>query len=97
MLTTALPHIALTLTLTSVYLAGALAAHLIRAPGCPPRVDVDEVEPDELPVTRARQRCLLSHAAALQRAAEQLTAGTVTIDVPDSALAATAQLFDPHG
>jgi hypothetical protein len=94
-LTTAVPHIAL--TLTSVYLAGALAAHLIRAPGRPPRLDVDDVDPDELPVTHARQRCLLNHAAALQRAAAQLTAREVTIDVPDSALTVAAQLFDPHG
>ena len=93
-LTTAVPHIAL--TLTSVYLAGALAAHLIRAPGRPPRLDVDDVDPDELPVTHARQRCLLNHAAALQRAAAQLTAREVTIDVPDSAVTAAAQLFDPH-
>ncbi|MBA3861157.1 MAG: hypothetical protein H0X56_04225, partial [Solirubrobacterales bacterium] len=81
------------LTLTSVYLAGALAAHLIRAPGRPPRLDVDDVDPDELPVTHARQRCLLNHAAALQRAAAQLTAREVTIDVPDSALTVAAQLF----
>jgi hypothetical protein len=94
-LTTAVPHIAL--TLTSVYLAGALAAHLIRAPGRPPRLDVDDVDPDELPVTHARERCLLNHAAALQRAAAQLTAREVTIDVPDSALTVAAQLFDPHG
>jgi hypothetical protein len=93
-LTTAVPHIAL--TLTSVYLAGALAAHLIRAPGRPPRLDVDDVDPDELPVTHARQRCLLNHAATLQRAAAQLTAREVTIDVPDSALAVAGQLFDPH-
>ena len=96
-LTTAVPQLAL--TLTSVYLGAgagqALAAHLTQAPQRDPELAVQRVDAIELPVSHARRRCLLDHATALQHAAGALADATVAIDVPDVALAAADELFEP--
>jgi len=95
-LTTALADTAL--ALTSVYLGAgqgsALAAHLVRAPGHKPKLIAHDVDTAELPVTHARERCLLDHAAALQQAAEEL-GHTLAIELSDAALAAARGLYDP--
>ena len=86
------------LTLTSVYLGAgqgtALAAHLLRAPGREPKLIVNEVDTAAVPVTHARERCLLDHAGALQQAADDL-GHTLAIELSDAAMAAASRLYDP--
>lgn len=95
LLTTAIADLAL--TLTSIYLGAGtgqtLVAHLVQAPG-QPRVHSELVDADQLPVTHARERCLLEHAGALQHAASQL-GHILAIDLTDAALAAAGKLYDP--
>lgn len=71
------------------------AAHLIQAPRRTPHLDVNQIDAAQLPVTHGRQRCLLDHASALRDALVEVTSATVTIDVPDAALQAAADLFEP--
>jgi hypothetical protein len=42
---------------------------------------------DALPVTHARERCLLDHGQRLQEALVIRTGGTVAVDIADGALA----------
>jgi len=95
-LTTALADTAL--TLTSVYLGAgqgtALAAHLVRARGREPQLIANDVDTAALPVTHARERCLLDYAGALQQAAEEF-GHTLATELSDAALAAASRLYDP--
>lgn len=97
-LTTAIPALALTLTSVSLGAGAgqALSAHLAQAYGREPALAVERVDALELPVSHARRRCLLEHAAALYRDASASTTAAVTVDVSDAALAAADALFDPH-
>ena len=76
-LTTTLPEPAVTLTSTYVGhpLAGTHATHLELAIGRA-RLHTRDHDPDSIPVTHARDRCLLDHAAMLQ----ELTGALVDVD-----------------
>ena len=77
-------------TITSTYIGHegteTLAAHLVVSRG---RRVLEQVEHsrDGLPVTHARERCLLDHAQQVQDALVVETSGTITIDIAPGALA----------
>jgi hypothetical protein len=74
-------------TLTSTYVGHAqtetLATHLVVTRE---RQELEQVEHsrDALPVTHARERCLLDHAARVQQTVSEATGGAVTVDIPRS-------------
>src|SRR4051812_9195567 len=62
------------------------ATHVLTHPG-EGEVVQREHSRDALPVTHARERCLLAHGAELQRALVAKTEMHVAVDMPDAALA----------
>ncbi len=54
-----------------------------------PLQDTGWVPRDELPVTHARERCLLDHLAFVQETMQELVGGVISVDVSDASLAAT--------
>jgi hypothetical protein len=76
--------------LISSYLGGEHVAtgatHVLTHPGEGELVQ-REHRRDALPVTHARERCLLDHGAELQRALVAVTGMHVAVDVPAAALA----------
>ena len=50
--------------------------------------EVRSVGRDALPVTHARERCLLDHLARVREAVEEATGSSATLDVADETLAA---------
>lgn len=81
-------------TLSSVYVgeddAAGAVVHLLLGPDRRMVREVLELDRREVPVTRARDRCLLDHAVRLQHVLEQHSGEPVEIDVGDAALAFVA-------
>lgn len=93
-ISTALAELAEQHTTTYVGARGTATAAvtLLQGPDGP-RSRTRAVEDTVLPVTHARDRLLLDHAAELQAALEERTGGAVSIDVAPAALEAAQRAF----
>jgi hypothetical protein len=67
---------------------GTTAVDVVLGTALPSSSTTRTLHRDDVPVTHARERCLLEHLAQLRAALEQDAGATATIDVPDVALAA---------
>jgi hypothetical protein len=87
-LITAIGELGVTITSTYIGHAGSdtLAAHLVVTRERRTLEQADHSR-DALPVTHARERCLLDHAQQVQEALVIRTGGTVAVDVAAGALA----------
>ncbi len=83
------------LTLTTTYLGdgrGRTLIGVLERARIGARIDASWTDAAELPVTHARGRCLLDHAARLHALAQAQVTSGVCVDVTDHALAAADAL-----
>ena len=91
-LTTTLPDVPL--TVVTVYIGAddvaTTAVHLVLARRPQARTSTRTLPRDEVPVTHARDRCLLDHLAETRSALSSLGAEAPTIEVDDAAVRAVS-------
>ncbi len=90
-LSTTVPSLGLTVHSTYHGHAGldTQIVHLALMPGRP-RQDLASCPHEDLPVSYARERCLLDHLAYVREKLEEHTAASVALDVEDIAIAAVS-------